>query len=96
MAGFLKNRAGTVFDNNAAAKLSPSLGPVGTSGFDSDNLQKNIGMGSPGYTKPIGSALGGASDLSGLGCADAADFQATRVDNHTRSPMSQTYFKRSN
>lgn len=92
MAGFLKNRSGTAFDGSGASKQTPSLGPVGTSGLNPD-LQKQIGMGSPGYTKQVGSVLGGAADLSGLGCADPADHQ--RADNHTRSPMSQTYFKRS-
>jgi hypothetical protein len=92
MAGFLKNRSGSAFEASAAVKLKDIVEPAGTSGLDPD-LQANIGMGRPGYTKTIGSALGGSADLSGLGTADAADFQ--RVDNHTRSPMSQTYFKRS-
>jgi len=96
MAGFLRNRDGAsqALQQATASRLKDVVEPAGTSGFDSDDLQANIGMGgSQGYTKVVGAVLGGSDALSGLGTPDAADFQ--RADNHTRSPMSQTYFKRS-
>lgn len=93
--GFLRNRDGAsqAPEQASAVRNKDIMEPAGTSGLD-PVLQKNIGMGRPAYTKQVGSGLGGSADLSGVGNADAADFQ--RVDNHTRSPMSQTYFKRSN
>lgn len=96
MAGFLRNRDGAsqAPEQATAERNRDIVEPSGTSGLD-PVLQANIGMGRPGYTKQVGSVLGGSADLSGIGLAAPADFQAKSVDNHTRSPMSQTYFKRS-
>lgn len=96
MAGFLKNRAGSVLASNDAQKLKDNLGPVGPRGL-APELYENINMGNDGYTTQVGAVLGTGYDTVSADYqpGEQANRPSRMLDSSTREPNSQKFIRRS-